>query len=199
MAPFKHVDVQSVPQQLRGKNMKLYFMSLNSWQRSLTLSVQKPFPGCQRSSGSERERSPAEGRSTVGTALRQPSVVSVDPPWMRNYLHWDPFNLGEPALSLHLSALRSLRLHHSSGGFLAPGPCISRSICGNPDFGRQPMFPPPVWFRTYQAPKPDRFWAAPSHGLESAEVSGCRGGLTRFGTQVPQTRLDAVLVRNNCV
>lgn len=34
-------------------------------------------------------------------------LVSVDPPWMRNYLHWDPFKLGEPAPSL--SALRSLR------------------------------------------------------------------------------------------
>lgn len=92
-----------------GRKLKLYVMSLHSWQLSLTLFLQRPFPGFQRSSGSERERSPTEGRSTVGTAVRQPRVVSVDPPWMRNYLHWDPFKLGEPALSLHLSALRSSR------------------------------------------------------------------------------------------
>lgn len=39
---------------------------------------------------------------------QQHAVVSVDPAWMRNYLHWDPLNwqglpsLPPPRLSLHL-------------------------------------------------------------------------------------------------
>lgn len=139
----------------------------------------------------------------------------VDPAWMRkppslgSLLNWESPSSSFPSLpslpphaapyrrgstivvSVRTLASQLSRFLHPNPLPLLPSHCVSRSICGNLDFGRQPLFPPPVRLENrllvvYQAPRTSWFQPAPSHGFGGGEVSGCRGGPNGFRMQVPQ-------------
>jgi len=107
--------------------------------------------------GPERGRTPGPTERgalpTVGTcsSLETPSADEKPPSLNEENPLSPPLS---PSLRMALPVSEGSAGHQCENGCITaprptptPGPCVSRSICGNPDSGRQPLFPPPSLVR----------------------------------------------------